>query len=186
MARAKSPDSEPWFLWSYLPRDFARDAGLKTADRLSTIPRLPAIHCISSFMDFHLRQLQRAARANPSDVECLQRYISALERLVSFGSETPSSSLPPRSGWKCPDDDPWVPLEELPAEHLADLMRRPNGGRSPDGICAYFSEPAEDGRQAVELIIDGQRVLWKLPEDYTGDDESDDWCIFCGEPEERK
>ena len=59
--------------------------------------------------------------------------------------------------------------------------------KSPDHACHYFSEEEDDGRHYVRLI-DGTKCY--LPDSYTKqkkhEDESDDWCIFCGQPEERK
>ena len=49
---------------------------------------------------------------------------------------------------------------------------------SPDQVCHYFSE---DGK--VELI-DGTSV--SVPCDHDSDYETDDHCIFCGLPDERK
>ena len=49
---------------------------------------------------------------------------------------------------------------------------------SPDGVCHYFSK---DGK--VQLL--GNREC-DVPIDHDGSGESDDWCIFCGMPEERK
>lgn len=54
---------------------------------------------------------------------------------------------------------------------------------SPDGVCHYNANSAKDGRYSVRLINDD---LWQLPEDHKLEDESSDWCIFCGHPEERK
>ena len=48
---------------------------------------------------------------------------------------------------------------------------------SPDHVCHYYSEDGEVS------LIDGTKV--KKPKDAS-EDESDDWCIFCGDPEERK
>lgn len=49
---------------------------------------------------------------------------------------------------------------------------------SPDGVCHYFSEEGQ-----VELI-DGRKV--PIPEDHDPNYETDDGCIFCGHPDERK
>lgn len=49
---------------------------------------------------------------------------------------------------------------------------------SPDKKCHYYS-------QNKELTLqDGTK--YQLPEDYEDDYETEDCCIFCGEPEERK
>ena len=118
-------------------------------------------------MDQHLRQLKRATLSSPDDVAGLHRYIVALERVI--GGVQPAEP-PKRSGWKCPDPD-----------------SPPGSPGSPDGICAYYSDPPESGvgLRTVALIIDGKHVDWPLPVDYIAR-ESDDWCIFCGDPEERK
>lgn len=50
--------------------------------------------------------------------------------------------------------------------------------KSPDGVCHYYSE---DGK--IELI-DNTQV--PTPEDHDPDYETDDCCIFCGMPDERK
>jgi len=49
---------------------------------------------------------------------------------------------------------------------------------SPDSVCHYYSEA---GR--VELI-DSTHI--PVPAEHDANHESDDWCIFCGAPEERK
>lgn len=54
---------------------------------------------------------------------------------------------------------------------------------SPDHMCYYFNDGQIDGRYYVTLL-NGEKYL--LPENYDGDNESDDWCIFCGQPKERK
>jgi hypothetical protein len=52
--------------------------------------------------------------------------------------------------------------------------------KSPDNVCHYFT--THDGKVRLE---NGQLV--DPPEGYTDfDDESYDWCIYCGSPEERK
>ena len=49
---------------------------------------------------------------------------------------------------------------------------------SPDSVCHYYSNNGQ-----VELI-DGTHV--QVPEDHCETFETDDCCIFCGQPEERK
>ena len=51
---------------------------------------------------------------------------------------------------------------------------------SPDKVCHYFSF---DGK--IELVS-GEYV--DVPDDHDGmaSDESEDWCIYCGDPDERK
>lgn len=51
--------------------------------------------------------------------------------------------------------------------------------KSPDHACHYHTE---DGHKMVRLI-DGRSA--ELADDTEGQ-ESDDWCLFCGDPEERK
>ena len=50
--------------------------------------------------------------------------------------------------------------------------------KSPDGVCHYFSE---DGK--IELI-DGTNV--PVSEGHDDQYETDDTCLFCGMPDERK
>lgn len=136
-------------------------------------------------MDQQLRQLKRATQVNPDDVSVLNRYIAALERVV--GVVDPK--LPKRRGWKCPDPETGIWTGVRDDESNTGV---PRGEGSPDGVCIYFSELRQDGRRTVPLIIDGEPVDWLLPEGYGGywdgggERESEDWCIFCGEPEERK
>ena len=56
--------------------------------------------------------------------------------------------------------------------------------KSPDHTCYYFSEKDKNGRY-IDLL---SGVRCYLPKNYepTAGYESDDWCIFCGSPEERK
>jgi len=119
-------------------------------------------------MDSQLRQLKRATLSNPDDVEALHRYVAALERVVG-GAEL--DSYTGRRGWKCPDPE---------------VDEHNSIAGSPDGVCVYFSELRLDERRTVALIIDGEEVDWLLPESYQSERESEDWCIFCGEPSERK
>lgn len=53
---------------------------------------------------------------------------------------------------------------------------------SPDNLCYYFSEEAE--AKLFVTLHNGSRH--SLPKDHDVEGESDDWCIFCGEPEDRK
>lgn len=50
---------------------------------------------------------------------------------------------------------------------------------SPDGKCHYYTN--DSGK--IELYT-GAEV--DPPEGHDPKNESDDWCIFCGNPEERK
>lgn len=144
-------------------------------------------------MDLQLRQLKRAAVSNPNDVEALHRYIAALERVVG-GVEAKES---PRRGWKCPDPDSTA--ERLRATDYGQGPVAPDvRPSSPDGFCVYDSFNGEDygypGRRVVitgtrsGIRFDGKLDIHPLPEDYQGHihGESEDWCIFCGEPSERK
>ena len=146
-------------------------------------------------MDVHLQKLKRATVQNPSDAEGLHRYIAALERafgvqsseIIGLNQQHRAGGVrmikyQRRPGWECPDPDyekhSW---NDGPYE----------GPSSPDGICVCESEPSvslDPPRRLVRLMIDGKDVLHLLPESYTGhiDGESDDWCIFCGQPDERK
>jgi hypothetical protein len=57
---------------------------------------------------------------------------------------------------------------------------------SPDNECHYFSEELEESKFTIELR-DGSR--FQLANDYSKKSqeyESDDDCLFCGNPEERK
>lgn len=49
---------------------------------------------------------------------------------------------------------------------------------SKDHVCHYESE------HGIVELIDGTAV--SVPKDHDPDYECDDWCIFCGNPEERK
>jgi uncharacterized cupin superfamily protein len=55
--------------------------------------------------------------------------------------------------------------------------------KSPDETCHYFSEVRDDDKHEIELN-DG--TIHVLPDDYDGEYENTDSCIFCGHPEERK
>ena len=82
-------------------------------------------------------------------------------------------------------------FKELTKKQLADewmsedaycvICKRHYGWRckeSPDQTCHYFSTNGE-----VELL-DGTKA--PVPEGHCEEDENDDWCIFCGQPDERK
>ena len=62
---------------------------------------------------------------------------------------------------------------------------------SPDHQCHYFSEVDENGKRFV-MSINGEKILllnYKTDKNgYVngGARESKDYCIFCGDPEERK
>ena len=49
---------------------------------------------------------------------------------------------------------------------------------SPDGVCHYYSN-----KGTVHL---NNGDAFKLPDDHDKEDESEDCCLFCGQPEERK
>ncbi|MEO6305486.1 MAG: hypothetical protein ABIP51_20150 [Bacteroidia bacterium] len=51
---------------------------------------------------------------------------------------------------------------------------------SPDGHCHYFTNDAG----MVELFDEGKVVL--PPAGHDKENENEDECLFCGEPEERK
>lgn len=50
---------------------------------------------------------------------------------------------------------------------------------SPDQVCHYFT--GDDGKV---VLLDGSKV--DPVEKIEKRDETDDWCLFCGHPEERK
>jgi len=50
--------------------------------------------------------------------------------------------------------------------------------KSPDGVCHYYTINGK-----VELL---NGTLIDQPKGHDPDNESDDWCIYCGMPEERK
>jgi len=54
--------------------------------------------------------------------------------------------------------------------------------KSPDNHCYYFSEEAESKR--VVLLKNGETFI--LPADHKHENETDDTCLFCGAPDERK
>jgi len=53
---------------------------------------------------------------------------------------------------------------------------------SPDHVCHYFSKTDKSGNKYV-VSINGEKIILKGYNPYR---ESDDWCIFCGNPDERK
>jgi hypothetical protein len=58
--------------------------------------------------------------------------------------------------------------------------------KSPDHVCHYYSSFI-DGKHGVELIdgtIDYPTDLQE--DDYSEEDETDDCCIYCHQPDERK
>jgi hypothetical protein len=54
--------------------------------------------------------------------------------------------------------------------------------KSPDNSCYYFSE-MKNGKCVVEL---DNKTEFILPDDHDYENEDEDWCLFCGEPEEIK
>lgn len=54
---------------------------------------------------------------------------------------------------------------------------------SPDHACHYYSGPAAGGGRQVALF---NEVMYELPAEYDGRWETEDDCIFCHQPEERK
>lgn len=59
--------------------------------------------------------------------------------------------------------------------------------KSPDNSCYYHSEPiVKNGSESVNVVVleNGEHV--ELPRTHNPDNESEDWCIFCGAPDERK
>ncbi len=57
------------------------------------------------------------------------------------------------------------------------------GKDSPDEVCHYFTED-QDGKNMV-LLSNGEYVEYTDPE-HSPDHESDDYCLYCGSPQERK
>lgn len=55
--------------------------------------------------------------------------------------------------------------------------------KSPDHTCYYFSRLDAGATVRHVELRNGQRHLLT---GYTKQYESEDWCIFCGEPDERK
>lgn len=59
--------------------------------------------------------------------------------------------------------------------------------KSPDGVCHYFTDPRG---KAISLINGKQHLIndpqFPLDGTYDPEYETDDCCIFCGHPEERK
>ena len=56
---------------------------------------------------------------------------------------------------------------------------------SPDNQCHYYTQDTPEGKGL--LFRDGTIMLTKdFPEDWDPDYETDDCCIFCGQPDERK
>ena len=52
---------------------------------------------------------------------------------------------------------------------------------SPDHQCYYYTEADENGDRYITTINDEKVIVVSNP-----DWETDDCCIFCGDPEERK
>ena len=55
--------------------------------------------------------------------------------------------------------------------------------KSPDHLCYYNTEEDSNGNRYVELR-DGNRVY--MEKGYSNEDETDDDCLFCHHPDERK
>jgi len=56
---------------------------------------------------------------------------------------------------------------------------------SPDKECHYYTDSYDEGLGV--MLRNGEIILAKdLPSTWEENHESDDWCIFCGLPEERK
>lgn len=56
--------------------------------------------------------------------------------------------------------------------------------KSPDKMCYYYSEPTKVDGKFVIALRDG--TSFPLGEFHLQDYETDDQCLFCGYPEERK
>lgn len=59
---------------------------------------------------------------------------------------------------------------------------------SPDHACHYYTEEDEDDPRPHVLSINGEKIYLTEKQIAQVEDwgESDDYCIFCGHPEERK
>ena len=129
-------------------------------------------------MDNYQRRLQRRVQENPNDVDLLHKYIATLERVAAGKPADPEKLR--RPGWDCPPEwEPW----------MGERDKMPEG--SPDGRCVYRSWAGDDfgfpGRRVVCLKDkEGNDYYHPLPENHDEYNESDDWCIFCGHPDERK
>lgn len=57
---------------------------------------------------------------------------------------------------------------------------------SPDQNCHYYTE--QDGPNGLRYVtlINGQKHYLPLPSNYDNQWETDDSCLFCGMPDERK
>ena len=58
--------------------------------------------------------------------------------------------------------------------------------QSPDNRCYYYSEPNGDGSRHVQLENGVKHQLTKEWRDDDAEHETDDDCLFCHHPEERK
>ncbi len=57
---------------------------------------------------------------------------------------------------------------------------------SPDHLCHYFSTYDYDKRRCSVKSVNGEVIYLSKKHTRSKIQESRDWCIFCGEPEERK
>jgi hypothetical protein len=55
---------------------------------------------------------------------------------------------------------------------------------SPDTVCHYYTESVPFTAQNGVRLVTGEFVDY--PEGHDVENETDDQCIFCGQPEERK
>ncbi len=70
------------------------------------------------------------------------------------------------------------PMSRTPWRSRLHQFRRLESSESPDGICHYYTSNNKI------ILKDGTQI--DPPYDHDEDGESEDWCIYCGEPEERK
>lgn len=55
---------------------------------------------------------------------------------------------------------------------------------SPDSVCHYYPDFGVAMKEPKIILVD--KTIISVPADKADDNYSDDWCIFCGSPEERK
>jgi len=125
----------------------------------STAILTPEQEELKAQIDFSRAELEQAKRA-------FQELTSKCEHVnVKSGSSVVCSVCGEHAyGWYCP--------------------------KSPDKHCYYFTEIPEEDEEGTQEFEEFRFVrlrsgeLFKL--DAPTESESDDWCIFCGQPEERK
>ena len=74
---------------------------------------------------------------------------------------------------------------EIGEEAKCFICKEPLGWRcenSPDGVCHYRTRE-QNGIHVVDLIT--EFAIHNMPPDYDNSHESEDECLFCGQPEKR-